>query len=68
MRILVPGKSNVPLAHWAGHYIYSTLLQEGVRIYEYQPGLMHAKTIVVDGSWGTVGSSNFDYRSFFSEL
>ena len=65
VRILVPGKSNVPPAHWAGHYIYSTLLQEGVRIYEYQPRLMHAKTIVVDGSWGTVGSSNFDYRSFF---
>ncbi len=65
VRILVPEKSNVPLARWAGHYLYSTLLQAGVRIYEYQPRLMHAKTIVVDGSWGTVGSSNFDYRSFF---
>ncbi|MCC6544439.1 MAG: phosphatidylserine/phosphatidylglycerophosphate/cardiolipin synthase family protein [Nitrospirae bacterium] len=66
VRILVPAKSNVPLAHWAGHHLYSTLLNAGVRIYEYQPGLMHAKTIVVDNSWGTVGSSNFDYRSFFS--
>lgn len=65
VRILVPAKSNIPLAHWAGRHLYSTLLQAGVRIYEYQPGLMHAKTIVVDNSWGTVGSSNFDYRSFF---
>lgn len=65
VRILVPAKSNIPLAHWAGRHLYSTLLKAGVRIYEYQPGLMHAKTIVVDNSWGTVGSSNFDYRSFF---
>lgn len=65
VRILVPAKSNIPLAHWAGRRLYSTLLKAGIRIYEYQPGLMHAKTIVVDGSWGTVGSSNFDYRSFF---
>ena len=65
VRILVPAKSNIPLAHWAGRHLYSTLLKAGVRIFEYQPGLMHAKTIVVDNSWGTVGSSNFDYRSFF---
>ncbi len=65
VRILVPGKSNIPLAHWAGRRLYSALLKAGIRIYEYQPGLMHAKTIVIDGSWGTVGSSNFDYRSFF---
>ncbi|MCC7201774.1 MAG: phosphatidylserine/phosphatidylglycerophosphate/cardiolipin synthase family protein [Nitrospirae bacterium] len=65
VRILVPAKSNIPLAHWAGRSLYSALLEAGVRIYEYLPGLMHAKTIVVDGSWGTVGSSNFDYRSFF---
>ncbi len=65
VRILVPAKSNIPLAHWAGRYLYSTLIKAGVRIFEYQPGLMHAKTIVIDNSWGTVGSSNFDYRSFF---
>ena len=65
VRILVPAKSNIPLAYWAGRHLYSALLRAGIRIYEYQPGLMHAKTIVVDSSWGTVGSSNFDYRSFF---
>jgi cardiolipin synthase len=40
------------------------LLRRGIRIIEYQPTMMHAKTMVVDGAWSTVGSSNFDERSF----
>lgn len=65
VRVLVPGETNIPLTRWAAHALYPSLLQAGVRIYEYLPRLMHAKTVVVDGTWGTVGSSNFDYRSFF---
>jgi cardiolipin synthase len=40
------------------------LLRSGVEIYEYQAALMHAKTMVVDGIWATIGSTNFDNRSF----
>jgi cardiolipin synthase len=39
-------------------------LRRGIRIFEYQPTMMHAKTMVVDGVWSTIGSSNFDDRSF----
>jgi cardiolipin synthase len=40
------------------------LLRSGVEIYEYQAALLHAKTMVIDGVWATVGSTNFDRRSF----
>jgi cardiolipin synthase len=48
---------------WAGRSRYEELLKGGVRIYEYQPSMMHSKTFVVDGMWGSVGSMNFDNRS-----
>lgn len=64
VRLLVPDKSDVPLAKWAAHAAYDGLLASGVRIFEYQPRLLHAKTIVVDGNYATVGTANIDYRSF----
>jgi cardiolipin synthase len=64
VRLLVPLKSDVPLAQWAARAAYSGLLASGVRIYEYQPRLLHAKSIVVDGDYATVGTANMDYRSF----
>ena len=42
---------------------YETLLRAGVRLYEWQPTPLHAKTFVVDGEWFTIGSMNFDNRS-----
>src|SRR5438046_1001496 len=39
------------------------LLRGGIKMYEYQPTMMHSKTISVDGMWGTIGSMNFDNRS-----
>jgi cardiolipin synthase len=65
VRLLVPGKSDVPLAQWAARAAYAHMLEAGVRIWEYQSRVLHAKTALVDGSWATVGTSNFDYRSFF---
>jgi cardiolipin synthase len=65
VRLLVPGKSDRRIARWAALTSYEPLLQSGVRIYEYLPRMLHAKTVVVDGRWSTVGTSNFDYRSFF---
>src|SRR5262249_9457249 len=40
------------------------LLRAGARIFEYQPAMMHAKVLLVDGMWSVVGSTNFDHRSF----
>jgi len=65
VRVLVPLKSDVRLAQWAARAAYAPMLACGVRIFEYQPRLLHAKTIVVDASHATVGTANFDYRSFF---
>lgn len=65
VRLLVPGKNNHPIAQWASREAYSRLLAAGVRIFEYQPRMLHAKTAVVDYDWGTVGTANFDYLSFF---
>ena len=65
VRLLVPGKSDVPLAQWAARGAYAHMLDAGVRIWEYQPRVLHAKTALVDRDWATVGTANFDYRSFF---
>jgi len=40
------------------------LLEAGIQIYEYQPTMMHCKVLVIDGAWSSVGSANFDDRSF----
>jgi cardiolipin synthase len=64
VRILVPGdESDVRTTLWAGRHRYAELLAGGVRIYEWLPSNMHAKTIVVDGVWVSIGSLNFDNRS-----
>lgn len=65
VRLLVPAKSDVPLARWAARASYAVLMHAGVRIFEYSPRMLHAKTAVVDGSWTTIGTANLDYRSFF---
>jgi len=65
VRVIVPGElSDVPIARQASRLHYEFLLRRGLRIFEYQPTMMHAKTMVVDGVWTTIGSSNFDDRSF----
>ena len=62
--VLVPGVIDHALVREAGRGNFGTLLQSGIEIYEYQPALLHAKTMVVDGMWATVGSTNLDHRSF----
>lgn len=64
VRVLVPGKNDVRLVQWAGRAAYSRLIRAGVRIFEYEPRTLHAKTMIVDDSWSTIGTANFDYRSF----
>jgi len=64
VRILTVSKeTDVKTTWWAGRSRYEELLRAGVRIYEYQPTMMHAKTFIVDGMWGSIGSMNFDNRS-----
>lgn len=65
VRVIVPGEHvDVPIVRQASRWHYELLLARGIRIFEYQPTMMHAKTMVVDGIWSTLGSSNFDDRSF----
>lgn len=64
VRILtVSGKTDVKTTWWAGRSRYEELLKAGIRIYEYQPTMLHSKTFIADGIWGTIGSMNFDNRS-----
>jgi cardiolipin synthase len=44
--------------------LYGDLLKAGVEIHEYQPAMIHAKTLIIDGTWSVVGSTNLDHRSF----
>ncbi len=65
VRVLVPG-SNIdkPPVWIAGRASYDELVAAGVEVYEYQPTMLHAKTMTVDSCWSAVGSANFDNRSF----
>lgn len=65
VRVLVPAKSDVTLTTWAARASYSRMLASGIRIWEYEGRVLHAKTTLVDRDWGTVGTANYDYRSFF---
>ena len=62
--ILTPGKIDHKLVYWASRRGFEPLLLGGIQIYEYQVALMHAKTMVVDGIWAHVGTTNLDNRSF----
>jgi cardiolipin synthase len=65
VRILVPGrKTDVALVRSAGRATWGPFLQGGAEIYEYQPTMYHCKVLVVDHAWVSVGSTNFDTRSF----
>jgi cardiolipin synthase len=66
VRIIVPNDANndVPATKAGGRAGFGPLLQGGVRIFEYEPTMFHLKTMAVDGIFSTVGSANFDDRSF----
>jgi cardiolipin synthase len=65
VRILVPGRhADHLLTRSSSRLAYGRLLPHGVRIFEYAPGMLHAKILLIDGTWSVVGSTNFDNRSF----
>ena len=64
VRVLVEGDlTDAKPVKYAGRYAYQRFLDMGIEIYEYQSTMMHAKAMVVDGSWSMFGSANFDNRS-----
>ena len=64
VRVLTPGRNNDKKAvFWASRHHYEELLSHGVRIWEYRPTMIHAKTLVADGIWFSIGTINFDNRS-----
>jgi len=58
--LLLQGKVEYPLEHYASRALYGNLLDAGIEIYEYRKSFLHAKVAVIDGHWSTVGSSNID--------
>jgi cardiolipin synthase len=61
---MIPSIRDHIVVHWATLYYCGLLLEAGVEVYVYEGGFMHAKTITVDGEICSVGSANFDIRSF----
>ena len=64
VEVLVPGTIDHAFVRQASRATWGPLLEAGVKISEYQPALLHAKTMVIAGRWATVGSTNLDPRSF----
>ena len=64
VRLLVPGKSDIPAASYAGRAFFSRLLKSGIEIYTYLGEMLHAKAYLFDECWSIVGSTNLDYQSF----
>jgi cardiolipin synthase len=65
VKIVTPGKkSDHMVTRSSSERSFGKLLEAGAQIYEYQPAMIHAKILIVDGVWSVVGSTNFDNRSF----
>ena len=66
VKIILPGATDRSSAQYAGESYYDDLLESGVKLYKRRNVLLHAKTLVIDGVWSTVGSTNMDFWSFSS--
>ena len=65
VKVMVAGIHNdMRISRYAGIHLYGRLLEAGIEIYEYNRTMLHQKTMVVDGIWTTIGTTNFDNRSF----
>ena len=64
VRMILPSYSDFSGVFYAGRAHYDELLESGVEIYELESAFLHSKSIVVDGIWSSIGSTNFDWRSF----
>mgnify|MGYP001454072864 CR=1 FL=1 len=64
VKIILPGVLESGPVFYAGNSFYRQMLESGIRVFQLQVAVLHAKTAVIDGIWSTVGSTNFDTRSF----
>jgi cardiolipin synthase len=64
VRIMIPSKADLPFVHWASLSNVGELLEAGVRAFGYDAGFLHAKTVTIDDCVTSVGSANWDLRSF----
>lgn len=67
VRVILPRKSDVMVMPWASSTFYYSLLKAGVRIFEYLPSMLHAKSLIID-DWSLIGSSNLNHRSLLHDL
>jgi cardiolipin synthase len=63
VRVIIPDVGDHPFVYWANRYYANTLMEQGVKIYEFHNGFVHSKTMVADGYYCSVGSANLDERS-----
>ncbi len=64
VRIMMPEHTDSVLLHYASFSYVTQCLKAGIKVYLYEPGMLHAKTMIVDDEFVTAGSANFDFRSF----
>lgn len=64
VKVILPGVTDVGMVFYAGQSFYEEMLSSGIRVFELQIAVLHAKTAVIDRLWSTVGSTNIDTRSF----
>ncbi len=64
VQLILPSISDVPIIKHASHAFLTPLLKAGIEIYQRQETVLHAKVMLIDGCWATIGSANFDLRSF----
>jgi cardiolipin synthase len=67
VQVIIPSKIDIQLLKWASITFYKGMIDYGIRIFEFGPNMIHAKTMIVD-DWAIVGSSNLNHRSFIHDL
>jgi len=68
VRLIMAGKSDMPILRYAERYLYDSFLREGVKIYEWNNSVMHGKAMLMDHRWVTIGSFNLNYLSHYRSI
>ncbi len=68
VRVIAPSDTDHPYVRWASWALYAHMIKNGIKIYEWQGPILHAKSAVIDGVWSSVGSHNLDHRSLHYNL